>query len=406
MNAASVVSRILRFNAGREPERLALKYRAMRRSPFGFFRGTAHLFYRDWPAGCPLDRSPLTWACGDLHLENFGSYKGVNGLAYFDINDFDEAALAPAGRDLARFATSTLLAIADIGLPASEGRGFAKQAHLSYTHSLRLGKPLWVERATARGLVKQLLRRVKRRTRRDLLDERTVVTNGRRRLRIDGRRALPLPREAKAAIARALEHSRVGREDPGFYRVMDAARRVAGTGSLGLQRTVILVNGHGGPNGHVLLDLKEAAPSALSPTIRIRQPRWTSEADRVVTIQRRVQAVSPALLHPLRFGHRSYILRELQPSEDRLVLQHAADERELLEGALCVMANVVAWGQLRSGGHQGSATSDEWIEFGHDRSWGRPLFDFARWYVTVVRAYWKEYSAAYDNGAFNVPARA
>lgn len=397
--AQSVVTRILRFNEGREPERLAMKYAAMRRSSFGFFRGTAHLFYRDWPAGSPLDASPLTWACGDLHLENFGSYKGVNRLAYFDINDFDEAALAPAGRDLARFATSTLLAITNLGLSPADGRAFGHQAHLAYTHALRVAKPLWVERATARGLVKQLLRRVKRRTRGDLLAERTTVTSGRRRLRIDGRRALAISRESKQAVIRALAHAHVSREAPNFYRVIDVARRIAGTGSLGLQRAVILVNGHGGPDGNVLLDLKEAAPSALAPTVRNRQPWWTSEADRVVSIQRRVQAVSPALLQPLRLGRRSYILRELQPSEDRLVLAHARDERERLEVAHRVMAEVVAWGQLRSSGHQGSATADEWIAFGHERSWTRPLFDFTRWYADVVRGYWKEFCDAYDDGA-------
>lgn len=398
----SVVTRILRFNDGREPERLALKYAAMRRSPFGFFRGTAHLFYRDWPAACPLDKSPLTWACGDLHLENFGSYKGQNGLAYFDINDFDEAALAPAGRDLARFATSTLLAITDLGLSAAEARMFAHRAHLAYTQALRLGKPMWVERATARGLVKQLLRRVKRRTQSDLLAERTTVAGGRRRLRIDGRRALAMSRESKQQVVRALAHAHVSREAPDFYRVIDVARRIAGTGSLGLQRAVILVHGYGGRDGNVLLDLKEAAPSALAPTVRIRQPRWTSEADRVVSIQRRVQAVSPALLQPLRLGRRSYILRELQPSEDRLALARARDERQRLDVAHRVMAEVVAWGELRSSGHQGSATADEWIEFGHQRSWTNPLFDFTRWYAEIVRGYWKEFSEAYDDGALEV----
>jgi uncharacterized protein (DUF2252 family) len=396
----SVVTRILRFNAGREPQRLALKYAAMRRSPFGFFRGTAHLFYRDWPAGSPLDRSPLAWVCGDLHLENFGSYKGENGLAYFDINDFDEAALAPAGCDLARFATSTLLAITDLGLSAAEARAFGHQAHLAYTHALRLGKPMWVERATARGLVKQLLRRVKRRTQSDLLAERTTVLRGRRRLRIDGRRALVMSAEAAHQVERALAHAHVSREAPDFYRVIDVARRIAGTGSLGLQRAVILVHGDGGRDGNVLLDLKEAAPSALSPALRIRQPRWRSEADRVVSIQRRVQAVSPALLQPLRLGRRSYILRELQPSEDRLALARVRDERQRLEVAHRVMAEAVAWGQLRSSGHQGSATADEWIEFGHQRSWSHPLSDFTGWYADLVRDYWKEFSEAYDDGAF------
>ncbi len=404
--ALSVVTRILRFNEGREPQRLALKYAAMRRSPFGFFRGTAHLFYRDWPAGSPLDRSPLAWVCGDLHLENFGSYKGENGLAYFDINDFDEAALAPAGRDLARFATSTLLAITDLGLSAAEARAFGHQAHLAYTHALRLGKPMWVERATARGLVKQLLRRVKRRTQSDLLAERTTVVRGRRRLRIDGRRALAMPADSAHQVERALAHAHVSREAPDFYRVIGVARRIAGTGSLGLQRAVILVHGDGGRDGNVLLDLKEAAPSALSPTLRIRQPRWTSEADRVVSIQRRVQAVSPALLQPLRLGRRSYILRELQPSEDRLALTPVRDERQRLEVAHRLMAEVVAWGQLRSSGHQGSATADEWIEFGHQRSWSHPLSDFTGWYADLVRDYWKEFSEAYDDGAFEAQLHA
>jgi uncharacterized protein (DUF2252 family) len=205
---------------------------------------------------------------------------------------------------------------------------------------------------------------------------------------------------------RALAHAHVSREAPGFFRVIDVARRIAGTGSLGLQRAVILVNGHGGRHGNVLLDFKEAAPSALSPTVRIRQPRWMSEADRVVSIQRRVQAVSPALLQPVRLGRRSYILRELQPTEDRLALARACEEPERLADAHRVMAEVVAWAQLRSSGHQGSATADEWIAFGHQRSWTHPLFDFTQWYADIVRGYWKEFSEAYDDGAFEAQLHA
>jgi uncharacterized protein (DUF2252 family) len=120
----------------------------------------------------------------------------------------------------------------------------------------------------------------------------------------------------------------------------------------------------------------------------------------VVSIQRRVQAVSPALLQPLRLGRTSYILRELQPSEDRLSFARVRDERARLDVAHRVMADVIAWGQLRSSGHQGSATADEWIEFGHQRSWTHPLSDFMRWYADIVRGYWKEFSEAYDDGAF------
>ena len=58
---------------------------------FAFLRSTCHLFYEDWPADTPLNEAPLAWICGHLHLENFGTFKGDNRLAYFDINDFDEA---------------------------------------------------------------------------------------------------------------------------------------------------------------------------------------------------------------------------------------------------------------------------------------------------------------------------
>jgi len=400
----SLISRLHRFNLDREPERLAKKYAAMRRDAFAFFRGTAHLFYQDWPRRSPLDDTPLTWACGDLHLENFGSYRGSNGLAYFDINDFDEAALAPAGRDLARLAVSTLLGARTVGVPVAEARSLWNQSHLAYAKALRTGKALWVERATADGLVKRLLRSVKNRTRADLLDTRTRITRGGRRIKIDGLHALAASRGEHAAVARVISRARSSRDDPAFFRVVDVARRVAGTGSLGVRRFSVLVRGEGGINGYALLDLKQAAPSCLAPTVHLRQPRWSSEAERVVTIQRRVQAVSPALLHAVRMGPHSYILRELQPVEDRLALDQARRKRRRLADALRVMAELAAWGQLRSSGRDGSATADEWVDFGHSNAWTRPLVDYTRYYADVVYGYWKTFAEAYDDGLFVTPA--
>ncbi|HEY2607653.1 MAG TPA: DUF2252 family protein, partial [Paraburkholderia sp.] len=103
---------IARFNAGRDPERLAMKYKAMRGSPFVFLRGTCHLFYERLPRDKVLDDAPPVWICGDLHLENFGSYKADNRLIYFDNNDFDEACLAPALYELVRLLTSVLVGAA------------------------------------------------------------------------------------------------------------------------------------------------------------------------------------------------------------------------------------------------------------------------------------------------------
>ena len=49
---------IAAFNAGRDPERLAMKYKAMRRNAFVFLRGTCHLFYAGLPADPLLRDAP------------------------------------------------------------------------------------------------------------------------------------------------------------------------------------------------------------------------------------------------------------------------------------------------------------------------------------------------------------
>src|SRR5271170_3294349 len=98
----AIYERIQEFNAPLLPNMVKLKYKAMAENAFSFFRGTCHLFYQDLSQKNDLPPSPLAWLCGDLHLENFGSYKGDNKLVYFDLNDFDEGILAPANWELAR----------------------------------------------------------------------------------------------------------------------------------------------------------------------------------------------------------------------------------------------------------------------------------------------------------------
>ena len=53
-----------------------MKYQVMAENPFRFLRGSCHLFYEDLYHSDALPHHPLTWISGDLHLENFGTYKG------------------------------------------------------------------------------------------------------------------------------------------------------------------------------------------------------------------------------------------------------------------------------------------------------------------------------------------
>src|SRR5262245_18957473 len=394
-----VPDRILRFNEGRDPLRLRLKYGAMARSVFAFFRGSCHLFWEDWHGGCALDRAPLAWACGDLHIENFGAFNGDNRLDYFDLNDFDEAALGPCSRDPVRFLCSLLLAADEAGLRAREGRDLGSVFLASYAGALRNGRVRWLERDTATGVVQQLLRHLEHRTRLQLLEKRTVLRDGGRRIRLDGTRALPATRKDAAWVRRLLRAAAAPHERK-FFRVVDAARRIAGTGSLGVERYVVLVEGKGSPRGNYLLDVKAAAPSAMNVSLEPPPPRWPSEAERIVWVQSHMQAASPALLRAVTREECSYVIKELQPREDRLAFKKNDQAYRSLDGAVRAMGRLLAWAQLRASGRRGAASGDALVEYSQRNSWVGPIADYAVSYAKQAHADHELFRAALRDGFF------
>jgi len=75
---------------------IAYKHREMRRDAFRFLRGTYYRWAEIWPEVCPsLQGAPTVLSVGDLHLENFGSWRDSEGRLAWGINDFDDAALLP-----------------------------------------------------------------------------------------------------------------------------------------------------------------------------------------------------------------------------------------------------------------------------------------------------------------------
>ena len=396
----NTVETIRGFNAGRDPQRLALKFANLRKSPFVFLRGTCHLFYERLPAARMRVKAPRVWACGDLHLENFGSFKGDNRLVYFDINDFDESALAPASWDLVRFLTSVLLAADDLKADAGEARTLCNVFVRAYAAALVNGSPRWVERDTAGGLIEELLGSLESRTRVHHLNKRTQRKHGRRTIRCDDEHAMPVSdaTERKRVIKMIGSHPQA-QASPEFFKVLDVAHRIAGTGSLGLERYVVLVEGKGSPNANYLLDLKQSVESSLAPHLKARQPAWPTQAQRIVAVQQRVQAAPMAFLHAIERGKKSYVLRGLQPSEDRVDLYEPGVSFEKIRSVVEEMGRIVAWGQLRSSGRQGSAIADELIAFGSARkAWQDELVGAALRCAKLVRKDWAAFSAAYDAG--------
>ena len=401
----NVAETIRNYNAGRDPERLAMKYANLRTNPFVFLRGTCHLFYERLPQDALFaGKAPAGWVCGDAHLENFGSYKGDNRLVYFDLNDFDEAALAPVTWDLVRFLSSILVAGDGLCATTDDADALCNTALDAYAGALLSGKARWVDRDNAGGLIGQLLDTLKARTRPAFLDKRTDRKGHGRVIRIDGKRALAATDAQRDRVTKLVGAYAATQDKPGFFKVLDVARRVAGTGSLGVERYIVLVEGKGSPDGNYLLDLKEALPSSLVPRLKLAQPAWPSQAHRVVGLQRRMQAVSMAFLQPIAGAGpdaaASYVLRGLQPSEDRVSLDVKRTSPEQIRGVTDEMGQLMAWAQLRSSGRHGSATADALIDFGGSaKSWRKDLMAAAHQCAAQVVKDWEDYCGAYDAGA-------
>jgi len=391
--ALSTTARIEVFNEGRDPQRLAIKYAVMRHDAFAFLRGTCHLFYEDLNASA-LPRAPLVWCCGDLHPQNFGTYKGDNRLAYFDLNDFDEACLAPATWDLVRFVASLMVASKSLGMDPKTVQTLVRAFLDGYTIALGSGKARWLERATSQGEIRSLLISLKRRNRKKFLDTRTQLVDGRRRLVVDGKRALPLKGNERARLRRLMAEFARHQPNPGFFRLLDAARRVAGTGSLGLDRFALLVEGRGSPNGNFLLDLKYQPGSCVPGSHGVPQPVWSSEAERVARTQHDVQAVAPALLTTLGMDGKSWLLHELMPANDRLDIAHWRNDVAGFIEAVRTLGDIVAWGNLRAAGRRSAALPEELIDFAKKKSWRAPLVAVARESARRTEDQWREFAAS------------
>jgi hypothetical protein len=90
---------------------LSTKHDKMREDPFQFLRATYWRWAETILIICPdLANAPTVLAIGDIHLENFGTWRDVDGRLVWGVNDFDEAAEMPYVLDLLRLATSAVLA--------------------------------------------------------------------------------------------------------------------------------------------------------------------------------------------------------------------------------------------------------------------------------------------------------
>ncbi|HLZ14068.1 MAG TPA: DUF2252 family protein [Candidatus Acidoferrum sp.] len=91
---------------------LKTKHEQMALAAFPFFRATFYRWLQLWPHLCgDLASAPSVLAVGDLHIENFGTWRDLEGRLIWGVNDLDEAWPCAYTIDLVRLATSVYLAV-------------------------------------------------------------------------------------------------------------------------------------------------------------------------------------------------------------------------------------------------------------------------------------------------------
>lgn len=399
----SLSERIISSNQGLLEEMVQLKYKAMSESAFRFFRGTCDLFYQDLKTWKEIPGSPLGWICGDLHVENFGSYKSDDGQVYFDLNDFDEAILAPVVMELVRMLTSIFLCFDFLELEEIKAVNMVQVFLRNYSAVLVKAKALPIEPRIAKGIISTFLQSVSKRKQSRLLEKRTEVRKRKLVLSLTDERHFELDKEERKELILHLtdwinNHS----ISPYNYKVKDVVFRLAGTGSVGIKRYMFLLESVQKRGKYLIIDMKQALGSALSPMIDVKQPNWESNAERVVFVQQMCQHMPCALLSHTNFRGDSYVMKEMQPNEDKIKFKLIQDQYRDVYQVIDDMAFLTASSHLRSSGRKGSAIADELIEFGTNQSWHQSLIDYAHSYSKKALIDYDLFKQEFDAGTYQV----
>lgn len=397
-----LAERLKQFNAPLLPDMVRIKYEAMAENVFRFYRGTCHLFYEDMAKVKTIPSSPLTWICGDLHLENYGSYKADNKLVYFDLNDFDEAVLAPCSWELMRMVTSIFIAFEALSIEPEKAMKMAQLFLRNYAATLLKGKAVSIDPRTSKGIVCDFLIKAEESREETLLQKRTHKKKKKLVLSLKDERHFKIPKperlHLKDHIANWITNSSDG---PYNYEVLDTVFRLAGTGSIGVKRYLFLLKSTNTKNKYLFVDMKQSRPSSLQPYLQAPQPKWQNEADRIVSVQQRMQNMPAFLLSTTNFKGEPYVLQELQPVKDSINFNLIRDRYRDIYQVIDDMALLTASAQLRSGGMDGSATIDELKAFAARDDWQPFILQYAQSYAKKTRGYYLEFLSAWQAGRVN-----
>jgi Uncharacterized protein conserved in bacteria (DUF2252) len=265
---------------------LDLKHRLMAADVFSFLRATFYRWAQQWSDVCPeIAGAPTVLAVGDLHVENFGTWRDAEGRLIWGVNDFDETVTLPYTQDLVRLGTSALLAIQESRLILSARRACSAITD-GYAAALREGGGAAVLAEHYRWLRDLAIARLK--------DQRPFWEHMRAL-----RPAMRLDPTARSLLQAAM---------PSRGLQVRFLQRQAGLGSLGRVRVVALADWRG---GMIAREAKPLAPSAWlwATHARLRRPRYAEIVRGAVRVP-----------DPFLGVHGQWLIRRLAPDCCRIEL--------------------------------------------------------------------------------------
>ena len=324
-------------NQNRIDSLVPLRFARMLTDPFSFYRGSAAVMAADL-AGSPS--SGVNVMCsGDAHLSNFGIYAAPHRALVFDLNDFDEAAVAPAEWDIKRLVTSAIVGGRQAGYPEKAVRAIAGAVMTRYREGLhamldmnvldryylRLEPERYAEQVSRDlgAVIDETARKAQTRTSERVFGRITETgPDGALRLRETPPILTHLDMDLEGPmIASFREYLTTVPADIALlasqFRVADIALRVVGVGSVGTRAYLLILLG---PDGTpLILQLKEANRSVLEEYGGARQPESLRAAEaalghgqRVISGQRILQAMSDVFLGIMHIDGRDFYVRQFQ----------------------------------------------------------------------------------------------
>jgi uncharacterized protein (DUF2252 family) len=356
---ASPLALLERASRGRVPELVKLKYELMADSPFGYFRGAVPVMAADLAA---LPNAGITsQLCGDAHVRNVGAFGAPDGRLVFDINDFDETIRGPFEWDLKRMAASMTLAGRGAGQKAANVRQAVEECIERYCTQMREFAGMstlqvahfQVHRISRVEPVHMALLKAERATPLHTLEQLTEPTSKKagaaRRFktikpiltRVTGAKA----EEVLASLKPYLATLQLQRQHLlSFYRPVDVAFKVVGTGSVGLRDYCVYFEGNGAEDP-LFLQIKEEPASGYAGYLPKARPP-ADNGKRVVEGQRAMQIQSDPFLGWTKIAGRDFLVRQLNDHKGSIELDDLAGAGLTAFGEVC--GELLARGHARS----------------------------------------------------------